>query len=330
MDTGRILIGIGAGFVSALLLATIASGNALAMVLVCLSPLPLVIVGLGWSWVAAIAGSLVASIALAMVTAPAIGLVYFLGVGAPAAWLSYAALLGRPASESTDPEIQRAGGTEWYPIGRIVAWLAILAALLATVFVLQFGLSVDDFLAATKPSTEASLRALDRLGFRAPPAGPQFDQLVRFMSLMVPVVIAATAFLVLVFNIWLGGKIVARSGRSPRPWPDVATFELPRFFVWAYLAALVLTFVGPGLISVIAGFFAISFTLAYALQGLAVLHFVTRGLAARFLILTANYIVLFVFSGAIVILAVLGLVEPMFKLRARAAARRKPPFGGTT
>jgi uncharacterized protein YybS (DUF2232 family) len=267
---------------------------------------------------------MIASAALAFVTTPVIGLVYLLGVGAPAAWLSYVALLGRPATESPDPLVQRAGGMEWYPVGRIVASLAIVAALLATAFVLQFGFSLDAFLAATKANTEASLRALSRLGFRTPPPGEPFDQLVRFMSLMVPVVTAATSFLVLVLNIWLGGRIVVRSGRSPRPWPDVAAFELPRPIVWAYLATLALALAGPGLLGVIAGFFAVTLTLAYALQGLAVLHYVSRGSPARFLILAANYVVLLVFSGAIVILAVLGLAEPMLKLRERARNRRGP------
>lgn len=326
MTATHILIGIVAGIVSAVLLATIASGAPFAMLLVCLSPLPLIIVGLGWSWRAAIAGSAVASVALAVLTAPAIGVVYFMGVGAPAAWLTYVALLGRPATESTDPTVQRSGGMEWYPIGRIVAWLALIAAFLATAFVVQFGFSIEDYLAATKPSTEASLRALDRLGFRSPPAGPQFDGLVRFMSMMVPVVMAALSFLVLVLNMWIGGRVVVRSGRSPRPWPDVSLLELPRFFVWVFLAALALSFVGPGLLGVIAGFVAVACTLAYALQGLAVLHNVTRGMAARFLILTANYVVLLIFSGAIVVLAVLGLAEPIFKLRERARAKR-PPSG---
>jgi hypothetical protein len=324
MNAGRILIGIGAGLVSAILLATIVSGSALSAVLVCLSPLPLVIAGLGWSWQSAISGSLVASLALGALTNPAVGVVYFLGVGAPASWLSYTALLGRPAAESDDPSVQASGGIEWYPVGRIVGWLAILAALLGTVFLFQFGLSLEAYLGATRVSTEASLTMLGRLGvFNAPPPGPERDLVVRFFSLMVPVVIAAMSFIVLVANIWLGGRIVDRSGRSPRPWPDVAAFELPRNLLFVYLAALVLSFLGPDLLRIIAGLFATSLTLAYALQGLAVVHFITRGLAARFLALAAVYLALFVVSGPMLIpLAALGLLEPLVKLRARAARRR--------
>jgi hypothetical protein len=325
MNAGRILIGMGAGLVSAVLLATIVTGNTLAFILVCLSPLPLVIVGLGWSWLAAISGSLIASLALGAVTNPAVGLVYFLGVGGPAAWLSYMALLGRPALESSDPAVQSAGGTEWYPIGRIVGWLAIVAALLGTAFLLNLGFSLEAYLSATRASTEGSLRLLERLGmFRPPGPGPERDLLLRFFSLMVPVALSAMAFLVMVFNIWLGGRIVVRSGRSPRPWPDVATLELPRNLLFVYLAALALSFAGPDLIGVIAGLFATTLTFAYAMQGLAVLHFVTRGLAARFLILIALYLALIVVTGPVLVpLAVLGLIEPLIKLRARAAARRR-------
>src|ERR1035438_5291786 len=45
-----------------------------------------------------------------------------LGVGLPAWWLGYLALLARPAS-AIDPKL------EWYPVGKLVLWAALLSAL---------------------------------------------------------------------------------------------------------------------------------------------------------------------------------------------------------
>jgi hypothetical protein len=324
MRASHILIGVLAGLVSVVLLATIVTGASLAFVLVLLSPLPLVIVGLGWSWRAAIAGALVASLGLALLTVPSLGLVYLLGVGGPAAGLAYVALLGRPAEESGSTPPGQPGGMEWYPIGRIVAWIALVAAALGAVFVLQFGWTIADYLAATRASTEASLRVVERLGqVRAPMAGAERDQLVRFIALVVPAVVAGTAFLAFVLNLWLGGRIVVRSGRSPRPWPDVANeLVLPQRLLVTFAVALGASFILTEVPGMIAGLLAATLTLAYAVQGLAVLHAVTRGAPVRFLMLGGVYAALIVASGpALIPLALLGLLDPFLALRARAAAR---------
>ncbi|MGI9386919.1 MAG: hypothetical protein ACR2OX_05765, partial [Methyloligellaceae bacterium] len=53
----RYLIGFGAGLVSGVLFASVASGSALAVTLIFFSPLPIYIAGLGWgTWAAASGG----------------------------------------------------------------------------------------------------------------------------------------------------------------------------------------------------------------------------------------------------------------------------------
>jgi len=334
MKAGHILVGLGAGLISALLLATLVSRSSFAILLVLLSPLPLFIAGFGWSWISALVGSLVAAAVLAFVTNFNFGFSYLLSVGGPAVWISYVALLGRPASESADPEVQRQGGTEWYPVGSIIAWLAIAAGLQGALFVLlSGGFSLEGYMAANRPSIATAVDTMDRLVRRPAATDPaQREALVNVMAMILPVATAAMTLLILVVNTWIGGRVAARSGQSARPWPDIAAFELPRTFLYATIALLAASFVASGVLAMIVNAFLVAFVIAYMLQGLAVIHYATRGIAGRFAIVTFAYALLFLFQGVTAVLyALVGLAEPMVRLRERARRRLQntppPPPG---
>src|SRR5690349_9605017 len=112
--------GIGAGLVSALLTAVIVKATPLAAVLYLLAPIPVLIVSLGWDHRSGLIAALVGGIAIALILSPISGLGFAIITALPAWWLSYLALLGRPGPD---------GAMEWYPIGRLLAWIAATAAL---------------------------------------------------------------------------------------------------------------------------------------------------------------------------------------------------------
>ena len=114
-----LLIGLGAGIVSALLFVALTSGSALSIALFYLAPLPIMLAGLGWSHVAAVTAALVAAAGLGVGVGFWFVLAYLGGVGVPAYTLSYLTMLARPSAN---------GDFEWYPIGRVVLAAAILAA----------------------------------------------------------------------------------------------------------------------------------------------------------------------------------------------------------
>src|SRR5215468_4493877 len=117
-----VLIGIGAGAAAALLFASVTSGVGFSVILFYLAPLPIMIATLGWShW-----AGLMAAVTAAAVLGGAFGIFFFgtflTSIGAPAWWLGYLALLGRPVANGEAPYM------EWYPAGRLVLWAAILGA----------------------------------------------------------------------------------------------------------------------------------------------------------------------------------------------------------
>src|SRR5580704_3710198 len=118
-----ILIGLAAGVAAALLLASFASGSLLSIVLFYLAPLPVMIAALGWSHIAGLLAALVAATALAAAFGGLFFVAFLIAVGLPAWWLSYLALLARPAGAPAG------GGIEWYPVGRLVIWGALLGTI---------------------------------------------------------------------------------------------------------------------------------------------------------------------------------------------------------
>jgi hypothetical protein len=147
---------------------------------------------------------------------------------------------------------------------------------------------------------------------------------VDMLVIAVPPAAAVFSTLTNVFNLWLAGRIVKVSGRLKRPWPDLALMTLPTSSMVALAAAIAGSFL-PDLIGVQAGVLAASLLMAFALLGFAVLHAITRGLGSRAILLTGAYAAAIVFFWPLLAIAMLGLSENAFNIRARVLAKRGPP-----
>ena len=305
-----VLVGLGAGAASSLLYLGAGVGSFLGF----LAPLPLFIAGLGWrsltSTVAAVSGTAVAAAASGLMA----GLGYALAIAVPAVWLSYLALLARP-HDPARPE----AGLEWYPVGRLVLWAAALAAGLVILTIPLLGL---DSAAYEARLAAAFAEALRQHGMADAEARSVADVLAR----VAPAVSAGVWMQAILLNLWAAGRIVRVSGRSQRPWPDLAGLALPRAALLGLLAACA-AMVVPGLVRVAGSAFAAVFTVAFMLLGLAVMHAVTRGQAARPLILGSLYAGLVILPWTGLLLALLGLAEPVLRLRERRRGGAARPPG---
>ena len=103
----------------------------------------------------------------------------------------------------------------------------------------------------------------------------------------------------------------------------VATFALERLGYRLTVLALLVWFM-PGIPGMVGGIVSGAFIIAYALMGLAVLHDVTRPLGDRVFILSAVYLILFVFWPASVLLAIFGISDQIFDFRKTASGGLPP------
>jgi len=304
------IIGAGAGLVSAALIASAATSTPF---LLYLAPLPISLAGLGWGSVAGLVAALAGTLVTATVLGPAPAVIFAVGLGAPLALLCYLALLNRAPTATGDGGAQ----VEWYPIGRLVGWAAIIGGTLAAFLVVLYGKDVETLKDAIKPFLQQS--ALKTQFDEA-----TIDNLSAILARGMPAAFAAIWQTVILFNLWLAGVIVQASGRALRPWPQLDDIEVPSGFFLAFTVTLVLSFV-PGVAGLVATGFAGALLFAYVLQGLSILHAFTRGMPFRGLMLASIYLGIVLLGWVAIVVAIIGLSEPMLRLRERAASRGRPP-----
>jgi hypothetical protein len=296
-----VLVGLGAGAAAALLFASVISGSMAAVMLFYLAPLPIMIAALGWSHLSGLIAAASATAALAAFSGVFILAVAVIAFGAW--WLGYLTLLARPASNGAGADLH------WYPAGRVVLWAAVTGSLVVAAVIPNFGTDQESLQAALRSIYQRIVRersVVDLLVIAVPPAAAVFSTLTNL------------------FNLWLAARVVKISGRLRRPWPDLATLSLPP---WS-LGLLALTILGaflPDLFGILSGAFAASLLMTFAIAGLAVLHFTTRGMRGRALALTSTYAAAIVIGWPVLLLTLAGIADMIFGIRSRVARRTPPP-----
>lgn len=303
-----IATGIGAGLVSALLTVVVVKETMLAAVLAMLAPLPILIVALGWNHRSGLVATLVGGLAIALFTAsPASAIGFMVITGLPAWWLAYLALLGRPGADGT---------AEWYPTGRLLAWVAVTSALtIVATGIITSGGDYDAFLGRSRQISEAFVG----LVFEAPEQGAEEARtaMVETLATMTPALSAFGFSLFLGLYLWLAAKVVSASGRLPRPWSPMPELAMPRSVLAAPVVAFILVQF-EGFVAALGYALFGAFLMAFTLQGLAAIHERTQGKPARGFILAGIYVLLFLTQGIMIAaLSLFGLADTIFGLRRR-------------
>ena len=330
-----LLVGLAAGAATALLLASYFTGSPIAALLVLLAPLPLLIAAMGWhhiaGLIAAFAGAAALTATLSAYFALRFNVSFSLGAsvhsfiafmvvfGFPNWWLAYLALLARPGATPDE--------TEWYPAGRLVLWTGALGAAVVTVTLLNFGTDGDSLRAGLRRVFEQYIRALTRTSADAPlqvPGSSDPNYALDMLVMLFPPMTAVFVTILNMLNLWLAGLIVKVSGRLRRPWPDLAATRFPPMAAGALAAAIAGSFV-PGIVGIIAGVFATTLLVCFAVVGFAIVHMITRGMNGRFLILSGVYLAVGVLGWPIFVLVLLGLTDCVLDIRQIFANWRGPP-----
>jgi hypothetical protein len=319
-----LLIALAAGAASALMFASIISGALISLVLFYLAPLPLMVAAIGWRPLAAAIGGLAASLVLGAIFGLNYGIAFALAVALPGWWLGHLVLLGRPV----EAEMHAGNGAmpepaiEWFPVGRILLWIASLAALTTCAALLTLGTDATAI-------ADTLRRGLTRIFAAANESSPpELAQWIDAMVTLAPIAAAAVAMPTLTLNLWLASKVAATSGRLPRPWPDLRTAALPPMTLAALCVAMAFCFSG-GLIAILAKVVSSALMMAYAFTGFAVLHTLTLGVKTRGLWLALNYIVVVAFIWPALAMVLLGIADAVFGLRQRYLRTRPPPLPTT-
>jgi hypothetical protein len=310
-----VLVGIAAGLASALVFASIASGSALSIPLFYLAPLPVLIAALGWSHASGLIAAGVAAVGLGVAFGSMLFVVFLIGVGLPAWWLGYLALLARPVTNGA------AGHIEWYPVGRLVIWAALLGSLVVLGVMVRFGFDAESIQAGMQRALEALFQVRTPAGDTVPARAAEVGEFIAWLTVWIPRIAAIPTILASLFNLWLAARIVAASGRLRRPWPDLSAIAFPSWVPLLLAAAIAGTFT-PGLSGMVCWVITASLLTAYMLLGFAVLHATTRALSGRVFILGGSYLSVMLLGWPALAVAILGLLDAALDIRGRIARKR--------
>jgi hypothetical protein len=316
-----ILIALAAGCASALMFASIISGALISLLLFYLAPLPLMVAALGWGPLCATIGGIAAASAIGAIFGLPYCMAFAIMVALPAWWLGHLALLGRPLPNtgSGDGEAPVTPVLEWYPVGRILLWIAGFAVLTTMAALLTVGTDAQTITAALKTGL------LGFLGSRDAASPGDIERWVDAMVVLAPMAAVIFAMTTLTLNLWLAAKITATSGRLHRAWPDLKSTALPPMTLVALSVAIAFCFVG-GLIAMLAQIVTMALMMAYALTGFAVLHTLTLAVKSRLFWLSCTYAVVVMFSWPLLAMVALGLADAVFGIRQRYLRSRPPPL----
>lgn len=303
------VVGIGAGLVAALLFSVVITGSPLSALLYSASPLPIFIASLGWNHRAGLFATAAGALAVAVALTPTGGIAFALIIGLPAWWIAYLALLARADEQ---------GALEWYPLGKLMLWIAATAALATVGSALVMTTDYELYRSAIARMIEGILNEMVRSRMISLPGDMPVKELADSLAPVVPLGIGASFVTTITLNLWLSAKAVTISGRLPRPWPFIPSMSLPRLALLLLLGAAVLASLGN-----YAGVAAMAFTgallAAFMFSGLCLLHDLSRGRPWRLPMLISVYVALVVMQAVLTpLLALIGLVDTLFGLRKRA------------
>ncbi len=323
----------GAALACALLAGAAAQGHPFAVLLSVLAAMPIMIVTLGWGAPSGLLTAAISTFLVAALLGPLQGAAMAVGLTLPA--LAFGSLAQAPwprfwvsapvaASPPSPPSPQPAST----PLGVLGLVAALIAFTLTLGSVLAFVVSKGGI----EPARQAAMLELQGTvrsvvdGLGAVVETPKFNALVELVVDELPLASAFAACGTLLLNLYLAARAVAFSGRLRRPWTDVPTgFVLPRLLAPVYAVAVVAAIWLPKDVDQPAWITVGALTALYFLEGLAVLHTLTRGLPVRPFALLALYFALMVGPGWVIpALALFGLAESAFTLRIRAANAPPP------
>jgi hypothetical protein len=313
---GGALVAVAAGLAAALLFVLAARGSFLTLLLGYFAPLPVMVGAISYGLSVGAGAALVGALFIAAFFHPALGAMFLLAIGAPAALIAAAAVLAPNAGEP-----RRDASPVYAVAGAALVSFATVAAVVG-ILTWRFG-GFQPLL--TQAIADAAPLVKQMLGDSHASGPVNAEELTRFLVLAAPVALVVSQLLMLVFNLWLAGRIAVISGNLPRVWPSLADdLVLPPAFAVAFAVAGGLVFVG-GLTGALAGALAAALGASFALQGLAVAHVLTRGASMRYALLFSLYaLIVMLPPWPFCLLGFVGLIDAAFHLRTRKSASNPP------
>jgi hypothetical protein len=299
-------LSVGAGLASALAFLFAGSGTLFGMLLTYFAQLPLFLAALSLGAPASIAASAAAILTVIILAGGVFaGLAYVAVNAIPVFVVTRQALLSQ-----TDQQ----GVVNWYPAGLLLGWLTGVGAALLTIAAVWL---------ATQPAglegTVASF--VEAIVEQILPTNSQTgrDRVISRVIPILPGTVVVAWLIMAIINASLAQKLLVHFGHNVRPWPEIATLELPQ---WAPVLAVisVVMWLLPGGFGYYGQNLMLVLLTPFFFVGLAVVHSLCRRMKFGGFVLFLFYFTLMALGWPVIVVTVAGFVENWYGLRQRLAA----------
>lgn len=305
-----ILVAMIAGLASALLSGILTPNAAPMAMLFLIAPLPLFIAGLAWHPLVAALGGLIGGIVASMLISDRAAIALVGSIAIPV--FSMCALALRafgPASPYRQDN--RALAAEGLDLGRIALGVALYTALIVVTSVMLVEPDHAAFVTRLQLQSERVLTQM--LGAHANPNMP-VAMLAEMMSSLLLPISGLVVLVTLTLSATLALQISHRGGRLLFAKPDLRRFRLPGGALILLALALIMA-TRDGFPGVFGEIVALGMVFLLMLQGVAVLHVRTIGMAGRGALVGLAWALIVILGAPALLFAALGIADHLFDLR---------------
>ena len=319
----NLLLAVGTGLLSAILLMIAASGSLTITLLAYLTPLPLLILGLsGKNYFAGLAGAL-AALFLFGVTTPIVAVIYFFLVALPVTLFCDSATQMQNHSSYHGAQTNQSS----LSAGRLCALISATPALLLTMLFLYFWFQQNENTQSVLSKTAESImvsyqNALIEKNIAINPEVRK--QLVLIKNTLVnsaPALIGIFWMTLFLINAMIARHVLKRFTQTTLVAFKLSQIELPHW--------VIITFISSGLIAAVSdgelGLYSINLAAIIAfpilLSGLGVIHLATEKTGYKKTILFSVYTIILISRWAALMLVFIGMIDHFIKIKAKIESR---------
>ena len=313
-------LGIIAGIASAIFYISFISKSGSTGIISFLTPLPIVLISIGWGRIHGIIASIVGAFIIFSISQEKqiAGVIYLVTSALPFVLLSHliSSKVTHKRADSSQESLP-SPSEEWYPISNIVIWAVFISTFLAILFISFMAMDIESYKQTiSKLIDEEFLPELKKI----PEFNIQEDNIAKLKALTasyLPTFYAGSYFIYIIFNLWLGTRILNKSDRLKRPWPEFSKLDYPIPFIMLLAVVMLLSLILSGMAAIYITAFLASIICAYVIVGISVLNKVTAGAGIFRIILYISILLLCVkfLREVSIIIATLGAAKPLLKFK---------------
>ncbi len=319
----NLLLTLGTGLLSAMLLMIAASGSLTITLLAYLTPLPLLVLGLsGKNYFGGIAGAL-AALVLFVATTPMVAVIYFVLVALPTSLFCDNAtrMPSRASHQSAHANLSTASE------GHLCALVTAIPVVLLTIVFLYFWFQQNENIGSMLSRTAESILVtyqnalIEKNAAITPEVRKQLLLIKNTLLNTAPALIGIFWMTLFLINAMLARHVLNRFTRTSPKAFKLSQIELPHWVVIIFISSGFLAAALDGEFALYSTNLAAITAFPMLLSGLGIIHLATEKTGYKKPILFSVYTIILISRWAALMLVFIGVIDHFIKIKAKIESR---------